>query len=180
MEVRISQLALPDLAAYVEHRIRQAGESGKDGARPSHFYTGDEFPQPDQLRAERVEGWSRPLSVAAWLRSWGAWVDGSLVAHIELRGARYKAALHRATLGMGVEDRFRRKGIGNRLMNVALAWAEAEPEIAWIDLGVFSDNRAALRLYDRHNFAEWGRAEDAFRLEGESVTSLHLSLRLKS
>ncbi|WP_437576123.1 N-acetyltransferase family protein [Sorangium sp. So ce887] len=179
MEAGITLLTSPDLATYVDHRIRQSRESGQGGTPPSHFFTADEGPTAERLRAERADGWSKPVSDPCWLRTWGAWVDGALVAHIELRGATYRAALHRATLGMGVERRFQRAGIGTRLMETALAWARAEASLHWIDLGVFSDNHAALCLYDKHSFSECGRVDDAFRIDDRSITALQLRLRIK-
>jgi GNAT superfamily N-acetyltransferase len=178
METGISLLTSPDLATYVDHRIRQMRESGQNGTPPSHFYTAEDGPTAERMRVECVEGWVKPVSDACWLRTWGAWADGSLVAHIELRGAKYRAALHRATLGMGVERRFQRAGLGTRLMQAALIWARTEATLHWIDLGVFSDNHAALCLYNKYSFGECGRVEDAFRVGDRSITALQLSLRI--
>lgn len=179
MKAGITLLTSPDLNMYVDHRIRQFRESGQGGTPPSHFFTADEEPAAERLRAERADGWSRPVSEPRWLRTWGAWVDGALVAHLELRGATYRAALHRATLGMGVERGFQRAGIGAGLMEAALAWTREAASLHWIDLGVFSDNHAALRLYDKHGFVECGRVEDAFRLADRSITALQLCLRIQ-
>ena len=174
----ITPLTLPDLATYVDHRLRQFGESGQGGTPPSHFFGADEGPTAERLHAERTDGWSKPVSAPGWRRAWGAWVDGALMGHLELRGATHRAALHRATLGMGVERRFQGAGLGTRLMEEALTWARAEPSLHWIDLGVFADNQPALRLYAKRGFVECGRVEDAFRINDSSITALQLCLRV--
>ena len=66
-------------------------------------------------------------------------------------------SLHRGeggvvVLGMLVARDWRRKGIGSRLVEAAIAWAQARPEIVRIDLAVFTHNRPALLLYLKHGF----------------------------
>ena len=104
-----------------------------------------------------------------------------VVGHVELRGGRVPAELHRATLGMGLMRAFTAQGHGRRLCEVALRWARDTAELEWIDLGVFADNTPARQLYRRMGFVEVGVREDAFHLRdaGVAVDDVQMTLRLR-
>ena len=111
-----------------------------------------------------------------------AWAGSAVVGELELRGGRIQAELHRATLGMGLRRSFTGKGYGGQLMERALGWARDEARLSWIDLGVFSDNLPAQKLYRRWGFRELGVRPDAFRIEGGVVVDdilMVLDLRAK-
>ena len=48
-----------------------------------------------------------------------------------------------------------------------------------MDLGVFESNEAAMRLYARHGFVVTGRAENKYRVYGQSMVDVSMSLRLR-
>ena len=62
------------------------------------------------------------------------------------------------------------------LLHAAIDWAKHQPSIAWIDLGVFSDNPGAQALYTRHGFEVLGRMPDRFRVDGESLEDISMTL----
>src|SRR5262249_16983551 len=117
-----------------------------------------------------------------WGRAWLLVQDQPprrVAGHVELRGGRIRAELHRATLGMGIRRAFTGKGYGRALLERAIAWARDEAHLAWIDLGVFTGNDPARRLYDRFGFVEVGRRIDAFRTDsGVSIEDVQMSLAL--
>jgi RimJ/RimL family protein N-acetyltransferase len=87
--------------------------------------------------------------------------------------------MHRATLGMGILRAFTGKGHGRRLLEDLVRWARHDAGLAWIDLGVFSGNAPARKLYERMGFVPLGVREDAFRLDGgPSVDDVLMVLRL--
>jgi len=86
--------------------------------------------------------------------------------------------MHRATLGMGIELGYRHMGLGKHLMNEATQWAKAHSFLKWIDLGVFSHNAPARRLYESCGFIECGRTIDAFRVDGHSIDDIQMVLDL--
>jgi RimJ/RimL family protein N-acetyltransferase len=104
-----------------------------------------------------------------------------VVGHLELRGGRVPAELHRATLGMGILRAFTGQGHGRRLCEVALRWARDTAELDWIDLGVFAGNEPARKLYRRMGFVEIGVRADAFHLRdaGVAVDDVEMTLRLR-
>src|SRR5262245_19654896 len=97
-----------DSTAYVEHVISHMAESGKNGApifAPGHR------PQRDEVR-ENTEGrWAKRLQDPVWGRSWVLETsEHRIVGHVDLRGGRIAPEMHRATLGMGIEQTFTGKG----------------------------------------------------------------------
>lgn len=139
---------------------------------PSHW----EIREACELR------WARPLSEPLWGRAWLLLRDeGVVVGHVELRGGRIPAELHRATLGMGIERAHVGQGHGTRLLAEAIRWARSEAGLAWLDLGVFAGNEPARRLYERAGFATLGPRVDAFRLpDGTVITDVLMALDLRN
>jgi RimJ/RimL family protein N-acetyltransferase len=171
--------SLRDVPAFADHIVLHMAESGKDG---SPVFSPARQPDRDEVRDNTRARWERPLSVPAWCRAWLLEVDGTarIVGHIELRGGRIAAELHRASLGMGIERAFTGRGHGRRLLDAAIGWARAETPIAWIDLGVFTGNAPAMKLYERAGFIRQYLRTDAFRNEdGTSIDDCYMSLALR-
>jgi RimJ/RimL family protein N-acetyltransferase len=174
-------LLTPDaLPALHGHFARHSRENGAEGEPIFSPIEGPREVPFERFEATRRESWARATSEPAWERCWGLWHEGELRGHLLLRQAPPLAtALHRATLEMGLERDARGRGHGSALLEAALAWARATPGLAWIDLGVFANNARAHALYARVGFVENGRREDFFRVHGEAITDVSMSLRLR-
>jgi ribosomal protein S18 acetylase RimI-like enzyme len=172
-------LTSADFKRWAEHLNRQISESGRSG-RP--FFSPIEavdFESPER-RARFERGLSTPLTQPAWMRVWAVESpDARFVAHLDLNGSSIPSENHRATLGIGVEEGFYRRGIGRRLMLDAIEFATRN-YIEWIDLSVFGDNHAAIGLYRSFGFKEVGRRIDRFRISGRSVDDATMTLQIKS
>lgn len=71
---------------------------------------------------------------------------------------------HVAVIGMGVHDDHAGRGIGTALLAALVDAADRWYAIRRLELSVFPDNEAALRLYWRFGFIEEGRSrQDTFR-----------------
>ncbi|MGF6573908.1 RimJ/RimL family protein N-acetyltransferase [Paraburkholderia sp. GAS333] len=173
----IVPLTVSDFERWAEHMNRQIAESGRDG-RP--FFSAIEsvdFKSPER-RARFEKGLANPLAQPTWLRAWAVECpDSRFIAHLDLSGSGISTELHRASLGIGVEESFYRKGLGRRLMKEAIDFAMRNG-IEWIDLSVFSDNYAAIELYRSLSFVEVGRRMDRFRIFGRSVDDVTMTLRI--
>lgn len=167
------------------HLGRNMAESGKDGAPHSaprtHF-------DAEEMRSRIILQANTPLDEPAWERAWLAWAPTEdttgpserVVGHVDLRGGRLRAELHRAVLGLGLERAFWRRGLGEKLTRTAIAWARDEAGLSWIDLFVFGENAPARALYRKLGFEERGTLEDAFRLDdGVVVSDVRMTLRLR-
>lgn len=169
-----------DVQAHWRHYHRLGKERGRDGA---FIYSpvDSEWSTPlETFSAKYGENWGRSVTEIGWERVWviaeGSEIHGDLMlAH----RTPLKSCLHRATLMMGVEGTHRGRGLGGRLMNEAIAWAKAQPSLAWLQLYVFAQNTPAQALYAKSGFREDGRSRDMFRVHGQQVDDVSMVLKLR-
>lgn len=193
MDARNSGIGAPTRGQLPHRRLDsalslQSRESGTDGEMPSGPYNVDEDFDWEGFRERELERWSSPLDAPGWRRAWGVFVpndaeDGGaerMVGHCTLAAGDLATAVHRAQMGLGVQRPFRRRGYGLTLVETALEWARAIPSLDWVDLGVFEGNDHALAMYERLGFERIGRTPDIFRVNGESITSIAMTLNVAS
>jgi len=95
-----------------------------------------------------------------------------------LRGGEYLRLAHTAELGMSVRREWRRLGVGESLVGVALGAARKSGELRRITLRVFETNVGALALYEKLGFVVEGRQKRQVRLKGNYVDLIHMALDL--
>lgn len=173
MPLPIRLLRASDLRLASQHVERHASESGHGGDPLFAPFT--EFDR-EAYEETRYESWRRAVDLPGWERCWGAFEGDRVVGHVDLTGGLLYSVLHRARLGIGVERAYRSRGLGSSLLQYAIAWAQRTPELSWIDLSVFGHNERARHLYERHGFRQIGRTEDAYRLQGQAIDDIHMSL----
>jgi RimJ/RimL family protein N-acetyltransferase len=183
LTLRMARLDGDDPDAYARHIVDHMAESGRGGL--PHFAISRIWSR-DDVRAGFVVRLSKPLDEPLWGRTWLLFAPGAsadrprVVGHLELRGGRVPAEMHRATLGMGILRAHTGRGHGRRLVEAAVRWARDDAGLSWIDLGVFASNAPARKLYSRMGFLEIGRREDAFHLDaGPYVDDVQMALRLR-
>lgn len=166
-----------DLDAFVDHVLRSSAQSGQDGA--PHYAISRGLVRQEIREATQIR-WSRGLDEPLWGRAW-LLVAGptTVVGHAELRGGRMRAEMHRATLGMGIQLEHTSQGHGRLLIDAAIDWARGDAGLAWLDLGVFSANVRARRLYACVGFVEIGLRPDGFRIDdGLVIDDVLMALKL--
>lgn len=174
-EIRVA--ARSDADAFARYLVEHLAESGREGS--THFAPSRSLLRLDVRDAAEAR-WSRRLDEALWGRTFLLTAGERVLGHLELRGGRIPAEMHRATLGMGVLRRHTGQGHGRRLIARAAAWARDEAGLAWIDLGVFASNPRARALYQRMGFVEQGLRPDAFQIDaGLSVDDVLMTLDLR-
>lgn len=174
----LSAAQFPEFLAYLNAHLAENGspETGYFQPQPRGVA---EFP------AERAAAFERGLGIAVgqpgWRRAWLARsaADGAILGHVDLRAHPMPHVEHRAQLGMGVHASARRQGLGQALIAHAHGWAMAQASLAWIDLQVLSSNPGAQRLYRRAGFEVCGERADLFRIDGQAIGELMMSLRLR-
>ena len=178
MTFTIRPLAAIDLPGFREHFVRHCAESGRG---EPHFmpYSATTI-STDGPRGLRADNMQDGLDVVGWQRWFAAFNedDGGIVGHVDLSGDELRTGLHRCELGIGIERPFRSHGLGVRLMQTAIAFAQAAGSIAWVDLKVFGHNAPERALYKRLGFVETGVQHDRFRIDGAMIDDLSMSLRL--
>ncbi len=107
-------------------------------------------------------------------------VDSEIVGMIDFHGSSRKRLAHQGSFGVSVQKRCQGLGIGRRLMENMLRWAEQHPTLEKVCLEVFATNQAAIHLYRSLGFQEEGRRQRQYKLnEGTYVDAILMYKFLK-
>jgi len=113
----------------------------------------DEFQNTEEEERQwiqkRVDGHGKIAIVAE--------VSRRVIGLLDFDNGSRKRIAHHGTLGMTVRKEWRGRGVGTALLQCFIEWAEANPLIEKVGLGVFASNEAAIRLYRKFGFVEEGR-----------------------
>ena len=91
--------------------------------------------------------------------------DGRIVGWCDIGVMSRPGTSHCGVLGMGLLPEWRGKGLGRRLMELALAKAAAIG-LERVQLDVYVDNVRAIALYERMGFEREGKRRRARKLDG--------------
>lgn len=168
----VRALARDDLEALQDHFSRHRVESGGAENHFMPFAPND----PDGPRGLDVASLDLRLDERGWQRWFVAVRDDLIVGHVNLKGDHLRAGLHRCELGIGIERGYRGQGLGRRLMSTAITFARDVDSLAWVDLRVFAHNTAGRALYRSLGFTEVGTMVDRFRIEGDVIDDVIMTL----
>ena len=165
---------LPALFVYLDDHLQDNGRAGTPLFQPM---ARAESRWATDKRAAFAIGLGAEVGAPGWRRAWMALdADGGICGHVDLRARPERASNHRCLLGMGVHRDCRRQGLGERLLATALDWAHAQEGLDWVDLEVISSNLPARRLYERSGFVFAGEIPDLFRIDGEQLGYVYMTL----
>ncbi len=107
-------------------------------------------------------------------------VIGSLGLHAASKSPRRR---HVGALGMSVRDDRQRRGVGSALLRAAIELADGWLNYQRLELSVYTDNLAAMRLYRKFGFAIEGTCRAyAFRdggyVDAYQMARLHPALKM--
>ncbi|RLQ92432.1 GNAT family N-acetyltransferase [Falsibacillus albus] len=95
-------------------------------------------------------------------------IDGEVVGWIVFTATQNRKRLaHTGTFGMMIGEKYRGRGIGKLLLSALMDWAEKNPVIEKVSLGVFSTNERAIALYKKMGFIEEGRKIKEFKFDDD-------------
>ncbi len=141
-------------------------------AQPSVYSNTLQTPFPSQEKWENVLGQHNPH-----FTSLVAVTEGEIAGQLGMEVFHNPRRKHVANIGMGVHAKWRRRGVGSALLQNAIDLAENWLAIRRIEIEVYTDNDAAIALYQRFGFQKEGTAPDyAFR--NGSYMDVHLMARL--
>ncbi|NBB50303.1 GNAT family N-acetyltransferase [Rhizobium sp. CRIBSB] len=103
-----------------------------------------------------------------------AFLDGTIVGDLGLQPAKGRRA-HAGTIGMGVHDKFTRRGIGRALLGEAIAMADDWLNLRRLELTVYTDNAAAISLYQSFGFQIEGTMTDYAYRAGQYVDAFTMA-----
>ncbi|AZE93257.1 Acetyltransferase, GNAT family [Pseudomonas orientalis] len=105
----------------------------------------------------------------------GAFEGDQLAGIVGLAFEPREKARHKVTLfGMYVTQTYQQRGLGRQLVEAALAQARQHPRLKLIQLTVTAGNDAALALYQRCGFIQYGLEPLAVRVGDEYFDKIHL------
>lgn len=84
-------------------------------------------------------------------------ISGEVVGLIVFRSKNTKRLSHTGSFTAMIKKEYRNQGIGKLLIKELLNWAEQNPLIEKVSLGVLSTNQRAIELYKSMGFVEEGR-----------------------
>ncbi|MCK1995542.1 GNAT family N-acetyltransferase [Peribacillus muralis] len=120
----------------------------------------DEFNKTQQQQREWMQGLlenDRETIIVAE-------VNGEVIGWVSFHSEKRKRMSHKGSFGIMIKEGYREMGVGKKLLQALLDWAEANPLIEKVSLGVFSTNHRAISLYKRMGFIEEGRKIQEFKL----------------
>jgi putative acetyltransferase len=85
-------------------------------------------------------------------------VDGRVVGMLGLHLEQSARRRHAASFGMAVHDDFQSQGVGSALMGAMLDLADNWLGLRRVELFVYTDNAAAIHLYEKFGFEMEGTA----------------------
>lgn len=129
-----------------------------------------------QLPYPSVEMWrKRIVEFAAEDYFLVATIDGEVVGNLGLHASKSPRRRHVGSLGMSVRDDRQRRGVGTALLKAAIELADGWLNYQRLELSVYTDNLAALHLYQKFGFAIEGTCRAyAFR-DGQYVDAYEMA-----
>ncbi|HKG26028.1 MAG TPA: GNAT family N-acetyltransferase [Thermomicrobiales bacterium] len=103
-------------------------------------------------------------------------VDGRVVGSAGIQVQPADRRRHVGSIGMGVHDDFQGRGVGTALLAALLDLAFNWLGLQRIELTVYADNAAAVRLYQKFGFVIEGTARRYALRNGELVDAHHMAL----
>ncbi|MEN9531714.1 MAG: hypothetical protein RIQ83_938 [Pseudomonadota bacterium] len=134
----------------------------------------------ESLQAKFRAGFGSGVGQAGWRKLWLIKdTSDNIFGHIDLRHYNEEYRFHRVMLGMGVDCRVRKQGLGVKLIETAITFCRESEEIEWLDLNVLTNNLPAKNLYLKCGFNVVGEMSDCYRIDGESVSETTMTLCTK-
>lgn len=103
--------------------------------------------------------------------------NGKVVGWADITPAANPRLAHRGFLGMGLIKDYRGRGLGTQLLTRALKHAK-EIGLEKVELSVYTENKAAVKLYKKMGFTEIGVVKHYRKLNGKYFDSIEMELFL--
>jgi putative acetyltransferase len=104
-----------------------------------------------------------------------ALIDGQVVGNLSLHQNQGPRRRDVATFGMVVHEAFHNRGIGSALMAAMIELADGWLGIRRIEMEVWTDNLAAIHLYEKFGFVKEGTARQFAHRSGKLVDAFFMA-----
>ena len=105
-------------------------------------------------------------------------IEGRVVGNLGLHLEPAPRRRHCAGIGMGVHDDFQGRGVGTALMTALVDLADNWLGLRRIELSVYTDNPAAIHLYEKFGFVVEGTARH-YALRNGVYVDVYMMARLR-
>lgn len=181
MKEIIRMSTVGDISKLYEHMDRETSESGRNGDLIFFPFEQSmkEIHSFETFQKSLQQNLVKDVSELGWERNWIVTDEEKIYGHLKLKHMLgIKSSLHRILLSMGIERSHRNRGFGTQLMQVALDWAAQQRSLDYVNLNVFSHNEPAIYLYKKFGFEQIGKNDDLFRVHGQRINDIMMSLKL--
>lgn len=179
--MKIAEANLSELDLFFEYLGAQLLDNAADDTPLFQPIAKAHCQVSEQLRAKFRDGFESSVGKPGWRKLWLAKdSDGRIIGHIDLRHYSEEYSFHRVLLGMGVARSTRKQGLGIRLLESVFQFCQETHGIDWLDLNVLSNNVPAKSLYLKCGFKTMGEVPDFYRIDGQSVSEITMTMRTKS
>ena len=177
MNILIRTLEIDDVEALYKHvNVLLSEQNGRNGF--PYFSPRTALPPREEYLPKLKEDIEKHKPEDRFRLTFLALVEDKIAGHIVLEKGPLEANWHRRLInGVGVEKDYLGQGVGKALMKAGIDYAR-EKGIEYIDLGVFSNNTPAVSLYKKLGFEITGTTEDEFRMDGNPLDGLDMTLKL--
>lgn len=105
-------------------------------------------------------------------------IDGQIAGNCTFRAGERKRTKHTGEFGITVRKGYWGLGIGSMLMEALIFWAKETKIIRKINLRVRTDNKKAIKLYEKFGFEREGIIRRDFLIDGRFYNSILMGLLL--
>ncbi|TMU87528.1 GNAT family N-acetyltransferase [Bacillus sp. BHET2] len=131
-----------------------------------------------QKTEEEQRGWIQEISEKSRNTLLVAEINNKVVGWLVFLSQDRKRLMHTGSFGVMIHKDYRGKGVGKKLIEELIQWAEQNPKIEKICLGVFHTNQRAIALYKQLGFIEEGRKIREFKFDENEYVDDILMYRL--
>ena len=104
--------------------------------------------------------------------------EGEIVGVLHCEGSTDLFTRHNVSFGMSLRADYRSKGIDTQLISDGLAWARSKPYVRRVQLEVFTNNEAAIQLYEHMGFLTEGWRTRAYYIDNHYVDTYLMSQQI--
>jgi len=105
-----------------------------------------------QIPLPSIEFWRKRLETPTDARLLVALADGEVVGNCGIHTTTNPRRAHAATIGLVVHGNWHGRGVGSALLKEAISLADNWLHLLRLELTVFTDNLAAIKLYQKFGF----------------------------
>ena len=175
--VEIVEARLADFEFFFEYLGMQLLDNASNDSPLFQPIAKEHCQVSEQLQSKFRDGFESRVGQPGWRKLWLVKdASGHILGHIDLRHHSGEYSFHRVLLGMGIDRRVRKQGLGIKLIESVIQFCQETNGIDWLELNGLSNNLPAKHLYLKCGFKVIGEMSDCYRIDGESVSEITMML----